>query len=73
MSKHEFHTKHTQVDATQGVKKFHRNKVKKEVMEDVVIFYTRNDNMQDVACGAFNFIIDDGSSFVVPSWTRSMN
>ena len=46
---------------------------KKEVMEDVLSFCTRNDNMQDVAHGAFNCTIDYNSSFIVPSWIRSMN
>ena len=73
VSKHEFYTKHTQVDATQGVKKVHRNKGKKEVMEDVAIFCARNDNTQDVTHGAFNHTIDDDSSFIVTSWVRSMN
>ena len=43
------------------------------MIEDIVSFCTRNDNMQDVAHGAFNYTIDDNSSFVVPSWMRSMN
>ena len=47
--------------------------MKKEVIEDIASFCTRYDNTQDLAYGAFNYNIDNKSSFIVLSWIRQMN
>ena len=73
LSKHDFHVKHKNEDKNEGIKKHHRSKVKKSSVEVMIIFCTRNDNAQDVANRAFNYVIDENISFAVPSWIRSMS
>ena len=73
LRKNDFYKKHKNKDENEGIKKYHRNKVNKSSVEDIINFCTRNDNAQDVVCGAFDCAIDDNRSFVVPSWIRSIN
>ena len=52
--------------ATHGVKM----SVKPETVKAFVDFCLRPDNIQDVAYGSRVFKVDDGTSFICPSWIR---
>ena len=73
LNKYGFHKKSKNKYENEDVKKHHRNNVKKSSVEDIISFFTRNDNNQDVAYEAFNHTIDENSYFTVPSWIRSIN
>ena len=57
-NKYYFNKKYKNKDENEGVKKCHRNKMKKPSVEDIASFCARNDKAQDVVYRAFNWTID---------------